>query len=320
MALVEISQLNVTLTTGQGPLPVLRDVNLSLEAGGTLGLAGESGSGKSMIALALMGLLPEGAHVSGTILLNGRDLLALDDPALCRIRGAEMAMIFQEPMTALNPLHRIGRQIGEPLRLHKGFSHPQAMAEAVQLIERVGLADPVRRAQNYPHELSGGQRQRAMIAMALAARPRLLIADEPTTALDTTTQARILNLVDELVRSGGLALLLVSHDLGVIAQNVAQLAILYAGQIVETGPTAAVLARPAHPYTRGLMAARPRLGATGRLETIAGTAPSPAALPPGCSFAPRCPLVLPACGAAPVAMIEIAPGHQARCLRAGEAP
>ena len=320
MALIEISQLSVILATGQGPVPVLREVSFALEAGGTLGLAGESGSGKSMTVLALMGLLPEGAQVSGSIRLDGRDLLALAEPEMCRIRGAEMAMIFQEPMTALNPLHKIGDQIGEPLRLHKGFSRAHAMAEAVRLIGRVGLADPARRAQNYPHELSGGQRQRAMIAMALACRPRLLIADEPTTALDTTTQARILDLVGELVREDGLALLLVSHDLGVIAQNVAQLAIMYAGQIVETGATADVLARPAHPYTRGLLAARPRLGRSGRLETIAGTAPSPGALPHGCSFAPRCPLALPACRAAPVAMVEVGRGHQARCLRAGEAP
>ena len=318
MALVEISGLNVTLATAGGQLPVLREITLSLQHGATLGLAGESGSGKSLTALALMGLLPVGASVTGSIRLGGRELTLLDDAALCRLRGSEMAMIFQEPMSALNPLHRIGAQIAEPLRLHKGLPRRVALPQAIGLMARVGLDEPARRARNYPHELSGGQRQRVMIAMALACGPKLLIADEPTTALDAITQAQILGLIRDLVAQESLALLLVSHDLGVVARNTTSLAVMYAGEIVETGATADVLARPAHPYTRGLMAARPALAHRGRLAAIPGTAPAPSALPPGCCFAPRCPLVVAACQTSRIGLVAVGPGHQARCIRALE--
>ena len=315
MALVEIEDLGVALA---GSLKVLRAISFSLAQGGRLGIVGESGSGKSMTALALMGLLPDGAQVTGSIRLDGQELAGLEDAALCRLRGRKMAMVFQEPMTALNPLHRIGDQIAEPLVQHGVMRAPAARQRAIELLARVGMPDPALRARAYPHELSGGQRQRAMIAMALACRPKLLIADEPTTALDTTTQARILDLLDGLVREEGLALMLVSHDLGIIARYAEHIAVMYAGQIVEAGPAAAVLAHPAHPYTQGLMAARPMLGRRGRLPAIPGLAPSPAALPAGCSFAPRCPAARDFCTAAPVPILPLAPAHGVRCLRAGE--
>lgn len=316
MALVEVESLTVTLMTARGPVEALRGLDFTIERGETVGLIGESGSGKTMTALALMGLLPDGALVGGHIRLDGHDLVGLDDDALCRIRGDRVAMIFQEPMTALNPLHTIGHQVAEPLIVHRGLSREAARAEALRLLERVQLSDPARRLAAYPHQLSGGQRQRVMIAIALACEPDLLIADEPTTALDVTTQAQILDLIAELVAESGMALMLVSHDLGVIAENVERLMVMYGGTIVESGPTGEVFAARAHPYTRGLFGARPRLGAAAtRLVTIAGSVPELADLPAGCCFADRCPFVIDACLAAPPPPIPVAPGHQARCIR-----
>ena len=316
MALIEVEHLTITLATAQGRVPVVRDASFALHPGGTLGIVGESGSGKSLTALALMGLLPEAAQVSGCINFGGKDLTRLDESAMCRLRGADISMVFQEPMTALNPLHRIGAQIAEPLRLHRGLGRAPAQERAIALMQRVGLDDPARRAQSYPHELSGGQRQRAMIAMALACGPKLLIADEPTTALDATTQADILGLIRDLVAESGMALLLISHDLAVIAQNVTHVLVFYAGEIVESGAVADVLARPAHPYTRSLMAARPGLAKAGaRLQTIEGVAPKPGQLPPGCSFAPRCGYSILACGSARPALESMGNGHSVRCIR-----
>lgn len=290
MALLEVSNLSIQLQTHRGLALAVRDVSFTLERGATLGLIGESGCGKSLTALALMGLLPEHAQVEGSIRLGGQNLLELSERQLCGLRGNRMAMVFQEPMTALNPLHNIGRQVAEPLRLHLGLSRTQARTRATELLERVGIAQAAQRLDDYPHQFSGGQRQRIMIAMALACGPDLLVADEPTTALDVTVQQRILDLLQELVAEHSMALLLISHDLGVIAQNAEQLLVMYGGTVVESGMTEAVFARRAHPYTRGLFAARPQLQQTaaGHLPTIAGAVPELVDLPAGCPFAGRC--------------------------------
>ena len=291
MALLEVSNLTINLQTHRGRAQAVRDVSFTLERGATLGLIGESGCGKSLTALALMGLLPEHAQVDGSIQLDGQELLCLSERQLCALRGNRMAMVFQEPMSALNPVHSIGRQVAEPLRLHLGMSRAQARARATELLERVGIAQAAQRLDEYPHQFSGGQRQRIMIAMALACGPDLLVADEPTTALDVTVQQRILDLLQELVAEHSKALVLISHDLGVIAQNAEQLLVMYGGTVVESGMTEAVFARRAHPYTRGLFAARPQLHAaegTVRLPTIAGAVPELVDLPAGCPFAGRC--------------------------------
>ena len=322
--LLDVRDLRVTLNTPRGPAEALRGVGLRLARGATLGLIGESGCGKSMTALALMGLLPEGARVTGSIRLNGRELIGLDDAALCALRGDRIGMVFQEPMTALNPLHTIGDQIAEPLRLHRGMARASARAEAQRLLDRVRMAQAARRLDAYPHQLSGGQRQRVTIAMALACGPDLLIADEPTTALDVTIQGEILDLLHELVAESRMALLLISHDLGVMARMVAQLAVMYGGTVVEAGPTAEVFAHRAHPYTCGLYAARPRLGTPRvdgrkpRLVTIPGRVPELADLPRGCPFADRCAWVIDPCRAAPPAPVVVGPTHEARCIRVGE--
>ena len=317
MPLLEVLDLRVTLATAQGRVDALRGVSFSLERGGTLGLIGESGCGKSMTALALMGLLPEGASVSGSIRLEGRELTTLDEDALCRLRGDRIAMVFQEPMTALNPLHRIGDQIAEPLRLHRGLGAAAARAEALRLLERVQLPQARERLDSHPHQLSGGQRQRVVIAIALACGPDLLIADEPTTALDTTVQREVLDLLDELRVDSGMALLLISHNLDLMAAHVERLAVMYGGSIVESGPTRQVFERLAHPYTRGLFAARPRLGSDRRvpLATIAGRVPALHEMPAGCVFADRCPSVIQACRAALPAVQAVGPGHDVRCIR-----
>jgi peptide/nickel transport system ATP-binding protein len=268
-----------------------------------------------------MGLLPEGAKVAGSIRFDGIELTALDEAALCRIRGNRIGMVFQEPMTALNPLHPVGRQIAESLRLHKGLDAAAARAEALRLLERVQLPQAARRLDSYPHQLSGGQRQRVVIAIALACGPDLLIADEPTTALDVTIQREVLDLIAELVRESGMGLLLISHNLGVMADRVMRVFVMYGGTVVESGPTAEVFRRRAHPYTQGLFAARPRLGlARGtRLSTIAGSVPELADLPAGCPFADRCPRVIDACRAGLPVAVAVGPQHQARCLRLDDA-
>ncbi len=317
MPLLDVQNLRVALPSPHGPVEALRGVSFTLERGQTLGLIGESGCGKSMTALALMGLLPDGATVSGRVLLNGQDLTTLDEAALCRLRGHRLGMVFQEPMTALNPLHTVGHQIAEPLRLHKGFTRSAARAEALRLLERVQLPQARERLDAYPHQLSGGQRQRVVIAIALACGPDLLIADEPTTALDVTIQREVLTLIQELVREDGMGLILISHDLGVMSDSVQRLLVMYGGTVVESGRTADVFKRLAHPYTQGLFAARPRLGlARGtRLATIPGRVPSLADMPAGCPFADRCSQVYDACRSAPPAAVTVADGHEARCLR-----
>lgn len=295
--LLELEDLRVALPTAQGPVEALRGVSLHLQRGDTLGLIGESGCGKSLTALALMGLLPPGARASGRLDFDGQPLIDADDATWCRLRGARIAMVFQEPMTALNPLQPIGRQVGEALRLHRGLAGRAARAEALRLLERVQLPQAAQRLDAYPHQLSGGQRQRVMIAAALSCRPDLLIADEPTTALDATLQQDILDLLAGLVAEDGMAMLLISHDLAVMSRSVQRAMVMYAGQVVDSGPTAAVFDRLAHPYTRGLFAARPRLGAPRgqRLVTIPGRVPALHDMPPGCAFAPRCARALGEC-------------------------
>ncbi len=316
-ALLEVDDLRVRLATARGPADALRGVSFTLQAGATLGLIGESGCGKSLTALALMGLLPEGASVAGSIRFGGRELTALDDAAYSALRGDRIAMVFQEPMTALNPLHPVGRQIAEPLRLHRGLDAAAARAEALRLMERVQLPNARSRQGAYPHQLSGGQRQRVVIAIALACGPDLLIADEPTTALDSTVQREVLDLLDELRRASGMALLLISHNLDLMAAHVDRLAVMYGGVIVESGPTRAVFERRAHPYTRGLFAARPRLG-TDRsvpLATIAGRVPALHEMPPGCAFADRCPFVVDACRSTLPPAALVGDGHFVHCIR-----
>jgi peptide/nickel transport system ATP-binding protein len=315
--LLEVTDLRVTLHTSRGPADALRGVSFSMQRGDTVGLIGESGCGKSITALALMGLLPDGATLGGSIRFGGQELSTLDEDSMCRLRGGRIGMIFQEPMTALNPLHSIGRQIAEPLRLHKGLSPAAARAEALRLLQRVQLPEAAKRLDAYPHQMSGGQRQRVVIAIALACGPDLLIADEPTTALDVTIQREVLDLIAELVAEDGMGLLLISHDLGVMAETVQRMLVMYGGTVVESGPTAEVFRHLAHPYTRGLFAARPRLGmARGtRLATIPGRVPELADLPAGCPFAERCHWVVADCRRALPAPVVVGPQHQARCIR-----
>ena len=313
VSLLEVRDLHVTIPTPRGDVQALRGVSFALGAGQTLGLIGESGCGKSLTALALMGLLPDHAVVRGSIRFDGDELTALDEPAWCRLRGARIGMVFQEPMTALNPLHTVGRQIAEPLRLHRGLSAAAARAEALRLLERVQLPQAARRLDAYPHQLSGGQRQRVVIAIALACGPRLLVADEPTTALDATVQREVLDLLSALVADAGMALLLISHDLALMADRVQRLLVMYAGQAVESGACAEVLAQAAHPYTQALLAARPRLElARGtRLATIPGRVPELHALPAGCAFAERCPHAQPRCRASDPAPGQVSTSDQA---------
>ena len=315
--LLDVANLSIDLPTPGGLKRVVRGVSFTLDTGESLGVVGESGSGKTMTALALMGLLPDGARVSGAMKFEERDLAGLDETAMLKLRGDRLAMIFQEPMTALNPLHRVGAQVGEPLRLHRGLSKREAWAKAVELLGHVRLRDPERLARAYPFALSGGERQRAMIAMALSCRPKLLIADEPTTALDVTVQARILDLIATLGAEAGMAILLVSHDLAVIARHCRRVAVMYGGAVMEAGPVGVVLNNPRHPYTRALLAARPRLGAAkgARLQAIPGAASAVGGVARGCPFADRCPEVMTACREAEPQAARLPGGHVVRCLR-----
>jgi peptide/nickel transport system ATP-binding protein len=312
--LLEVADLAIDMPTPSGVRRLVRDVSFSLDAGRSLGIVGESGSGKTLTALALMGLLPDGARVSGALRFEGRDLATLGEREFRRLRGDRIAMIFQEPMTALNPLQRVGAQVAEPLRLHRGWSRAAAWAEAVRLLDRVKLREPERLARAYPFALSGGERQRAMIAMALSCGPKLIIADEPTTALDVTVQAKILDLLASLSEGSEMAMLLVSHDLAVIARHCQRVLVMYGGAVMEEGPVDAVLRSARHPYTRALLDARPRPGAPRgeRLRAIPGAV---SAAPSGCSFAGRCPLTIDACRAAPPPPVRFGSDHIVRCIR-----
>ncbi|GMV00750.1 MAG: hypothetical protein AMXMBFR52_04060 [Burkholderiales bacterium] len=322
--LLQVRGLRVTLDTPRGPADALRDVSFTLRRGDTVGLIGESGSGKSLTGLALIGLLPESARVAGSIRFEGRELVGLGEPAWCRLRGDRIAMVFQEPMTSLNPLHPVGRQIGESLQLHRRLDARAARAEALRLLDRVRMPQAARRLDAWPHQLSGGQRQRVLIAIALACGPDLLVADEPTTALDATLQREVLQLIATLVREDGMALLLISHDLGLMGEHVQRTMVMYGGSVIESGATGDVFRRLAHPYTRGLFAARPRLGLPRgtRLPTIPGRVPELADLPAGCPFADRCDRVTDACRAAPPPPVPVAgdANHVARCIHLDAAP
>ena len=302
------------LGVAMGGVPVLEDVSFAIAPGETLGLVGESGCGKSVTALSIMRLLPEppARIASGRIVFDGTDLLDLDAERLRSIRGDRIAMIFQEPMTSLNPVFTIGDQIGESLIVHRGASRAAARAEAARLLDLVGIPAAASRLDRYPHELSGGQRQRAMIAIALACKPRLLIADEPTTALDVTVQAQILDLIARLRRELGMAVLLITHDLGVVAEFCDRVAVMYAGRIVEEAPATALFAAPGHRYTEALLRSMPAANAPGRdLPSIPGSVPPPAARGAGCVFAPRCGFATPRCRAA--LPLLGAPPHRLRC-------
>lgn len=319
--LLQVRDLSLRLPTARGWGTAVRGVSFSLQRGQTLGLVGESGSGKSLCALALMGLIPERAQVTGQVLLDDQPLLGMDERAWARLRGNRMAMVFQEPMSALNPVHTIGRQVAEPLRLHRGLSRQAARTRAIELLEQVGIDKAAQRFDAYPHQFSGGQRQRIVIAMALSCEPDLLIADEPTTALDVTIQQQILTLLAQLVAERGMALLLISHDLAVIANQVQRVAVMYGGTMVEYGSTGEVFAKRAHPYTQGLFAARPRINARPgeRLTTIPGSVPELADLPPGCPFAGRCPITVPTCFDTPPPLHTLSTAHELRCARLQEA-
>ena len=321
MSLLNVKDLSVILSTSEGPARAVRNLNFHLNRGETLGIVGESGCGKSMAALALMGLLPEQSETVGEIKFDGQNLLEKSDADMCQIRGNRLAMIFQEPMTSLNPVHTVGHQIMEPLRLHRNMSDNDARSETLRLLDRVGIPNPKERVDNYPHQLSGGQRQRVMIAIALSCQPDILIADEPTTALDVTIQDQILELIQTLVREEGMSLILISHDLGVISENTDNILVMYGGSAVETGQTAQIFDELIHPYTQGLFAAMPKLGRArgGRLVTIPGTVPDLISLPSGCTFTDRCPLATDICRNTPPPAVEVKANHFAACHHIDEA-
>jgi oligopeptide/dipeptide ABC transporter ATP-binding protein len=314
--LLRVAELRVQIDTRDGTLQLLRGVGFHLEAGRTLALVGESGSGKSMTALAIMGLLEPPLRISdGRIIYGGQDLLASDERVINALRGDRMAMIFQDPMGALNPTMRVGDQIAETLVAHRGLSWRAARGRAIALLDRTGIADSAARARQYPFELSGGMLQRAMIAGAIACSPDVLIADEPTTALDVTVQEQVLDLLAGLQRADGMAMLLITHDLGVVARAADDVAVMYAGQVVEQGPVEAVFGRAAHPYTVGLRNARPRIDdeRAGTLIPIPGIPPQPRDIAPGCAFAPRCAHAMRICGNQEPPLFEVGAGHTVRC-------
>jgi peptide/nickel transport system ATP-binding protein len=316
--LLEVQGLT-TRFVGREPLTAVNDVSFALPDGRVLVVLGESGSGKSVLLRSILRLLPhDRAEVRGAVRFQDHDLLALPEGEMRAVRGNRIAMIFQEPLTALDPVYTVGDQIGEALRQHEGLSGPAARERTIELLRTVGIPAPERRIANYPFELSGGMRQRVVIAMALACRPALLLADEPTTALDVTIQAQILALLQDLCARFNMGLILVTHDIGVAAEMADEVAVMYAGRFVEHGPVDAVLHAPAHPYTQGLIRANVRPGQRTRLEAIVGQPPRLSRLPPGCAFAPRCPLVLDVCREEEPPDREVARHHRARCVRAGE--
>ena len=322
-AALEVRGLGVRIRLGQQELRAIDDVSFDLAPGETLGLVGESGSGKTMTALALMRLVetPPIEIDRGTVRLAGTDILALPERGMEDVRGRLLSMVFQEPMTALNPVLTVGRQIEEPLRRHLGLSGRAAWNRVVDLLGQVGLPDPARAATRYPHELSGGMRQRVTIAIAIACRPAVLVADEPTTALDVTVQAQILDLLRSLQDEMGMAMLLITHDLGVIAEVADRVAVMYAGRIVETAPVTALFRGPLHPYTRGLLRSVPRIERVRPtvLPEIAGMVPGLGAMPPGCAFAARCPAAVAQCGAERPRLEAQGGGHDVACWRPGHA-
>lgn len=316
---LEVQDLEVEFHVSGTVQRAVQGVSLTLERGRTLGVVGESGCGKSVTSLSIMRLVPQppGRYAGGRILLEGKDLLQVPEAEMRALRGGRIGMIFQEPMTSLNPVYTCGAQIRESLSVHSGLSRAAAHDRAVELLDLVGLPSPKQRVDDYPHQLSGGQRQRVMIALALANDPDLLIADEPTTALDVTIQAQILDLMGDLRERTGAAVMLVTHDLGVVAQTCDDVVVMYAGRVVERAPTKSLFADPQHPYTIGLMAAVPRIDAAiGRLATIPGSVPPPWKRIKGCRFASRCPLATEQCWTEDPPLRELAPGHGVACWRA----
>ena len=317
-ALLSVRDLTISFQTDHGDVPVTRDIGFTLAPGERLGVVGESGCGKSVTGLALMRLLPPStARIAGEVLLEGRNLLTLPEREMRRVRGRSIAMIFQEPMSALDPVFTIGYQIAEAYLSHFKAGRAEARERAIAALDQVGIALPGRRHDEYPHQLSGGMRQRVMIAMALICRPKLLIADEPTTALDVTVQAQILKLLREISEQTGTALLFITHDLGVVAEICTRMLTMYAGEVVENAPVDDVLLRPRHPYTSGLLRSLPRLSARrAALPSIPGRVPSPGDMPPGCRFAPRCAHGQPPCAAPQALQTLEQAGHAVRCCRA----
>ena len=324
MSLLEVRNLKTYFATRRGEVRSVDDVSFTLEQGETLSLVGESGCGKSVTALSIMRLVSSpGRVVGGEVWFEGRDLLKLSTEEMRAIRGDDIAMIFQDPMTSLNPVYTVGDQIAEAIRLHRKVSKREAWNQAVEGMRDVAIPAPEIRAKNYPHEMSGGMRQRVMIAMALACDPKMLIADEPTTALDVTIQAQILELLTELREKRRLALLLITHDLGVVAETSDRVAVMYAGKIVEEASAKELFKHPRHPYTEGLLRAVPRLdeqreGRMTRLQTIEGVVPNPLELPDGCRFAPRCPHAQSKCREGEIPLIHVNEHHQSRCIRVDE--
>ncbi|BDQ36059.1 ABC transporter ATP-binding protein [Pseudodesulfovibrio nedwellii] len=313
--LLDIDKLTTCFSSHQGIAKAVDTVSLSFMQGETLAIVGESGCGKTVLALSILGLIPDppGRVTEGRILYRGKDLLDMSDTELMQVRGNHISMIFQEPMTALNPVFRVNDQIAEPLRLHQGFSKKEALDKAVDALNMVGIPNPTAIAKTYPHELSGGMRQRVMIAMALACNPDILIADEPTTALDVTIQAQIIDLMNDLTEKMHSSLMLITHDLGVVARMAQRVAVMYSGKVVELADVNSIYAKPLHPYTQGLLASVPTLGDTQRLNPIPGIVPSIFNRPQGCRFHPRCPKAYQKCSLMLPPLFEPEPGHTVRC-------
>lgn len=322
MALLEVRELRTVFQTSQGEARAVDGISFTVEPGRTLGIVGESGCGKTMTALSILRLLPPSGHAGGgEVIFDGQNLLALSERDMRRIRGNLIAMIFQEPMSSLNPVFTVGNQITEAVQLHQGLGHREAYDKAIEMLRMVDIPEPERRVHDYPHQLSGGMRQRVMIAMALSCHPRLLIADEPTTALDVTIQAQILDLLADLQRRLGMGLILITHDLGIVAERANSVAIMYAGRIVEQATVQELFAHPLHPYTRALLRSIPRVGneKTRRLEAIPGMVPSLLRLPSGCHFRDRCARAIDRCATIDPPLEAIGVGHRAACIRVTEA-
>lgn len=317
MSLLEVRDLSISFRTSSDPLNVVNKLSFSISEAEVFGLVGESGCGKSLTALAIMGLLPENSFAEGEIRFKSRDLLSTDKESIRKLRGKEISMIFQEPMTSLNPVLTVGYQIAEVLTTHMGLSRKNATEKVVELLKAVKIPSPEMRMKEYPHQMSGGMRQRIMIAMAIACNPYLLIADEPTTALDVTIEAQILELMRNLREGRKMAVLLITHDIGVIAENAERAAVMYAGRIMETSRVSKVLETPKHPYTIGLLESLPKQRGIA-LKPIPGSVPRPEELPPGCKFSDRCRYMIPDCQKEEPALREVTPNHFARCIRAEE--
>jgi peptide/nickel transport system ATP-binding protein len=322
-ALFEVGGLRTQFATERGIVRAVDGVDFGVGTGRTLGVVGESGCGKTVLALSIMRLVPSpsGRIIAGSVLLEGRDLLALSDDQMRRVRGRDISMIFQEPMTSLNPVFRIGEQIAEVIRLHHGLGRREALASSVEMLRKVGIPSPQVRVKNYPHQMSGGMRQRVMIAMALACRPKVMLADEPTTALDVTIQAQVIDLIKSLQQETGTSVILITHDLGVIAEATQDVAVMYAGQIIERCPTQELFTSPLHPYTVGLMESIPRMDCTGGrdalLKAIKGNVPPLYKLPGGCRFRDRCPDAFGVCIDQEPLLKDSRPGHAVRCWKYG---